>query len=277
LIIKCFLLIFYCPEEGFVQCPICSKSVKEATINGHIDRNCVDPEEPKITKPIGSNSGKLPVKTLTSQPTRPAKRPERLPQINYSMVKDNNLRKKLNDLGISAAGTRQAMEKRYTEWITLWNANCDAKVPRSKGELKRELEAWERVQTGRTYPSNSTVQIKDKDFDGKAWSATHDDSFKQLIANARRKAVPRPKTPDSGSATAEPSGLSTPAAGVVLDSLDPTPANPERDKSASPEIEMQKMDISPSKPPGSRGRFFEEPRRDPLELPPSSQLSNGMA
>src|SRR4051812_5326426 len=57
---------------------------------------------------------------------------ERLPHLNYSLFKEVGLRKKLQDLGISGQGNRQLLERRHTEWVTLWNANCDASKPRKK-------------------------------------------------------------------------------------------------------------------------------------------------
>ena len=133
--------------------------------------------------------------TQTSLPPQPVskaktKRPERLAQLNYSMVKDNALRKKLGDLAISQAGSRPLMERRYTEWVTLWNSNCDSKNPKGKAELKRELDVWERTQGGGSVMSsrvNPAGNIRDKDFDGSAWSKNNDDSFRDLIAQARKK------------------------------------------------------------------------------------------
>ena len=164
--------------------------MKAEAINAHIDRNCVD-------EPV-SKSSKISIQpSSSSSPQKPVKRPDRLAALNYGMVKDNALRKKLTDLGISATGSRQLMERRYTEWVTLWNANCDATKPKTKGELKRDLEMWERTQGGRASISTAGAQIRDKDFDGAAWSSKHDDSFRQLIANARRKPPIKAATPDS--------------------------------------------------------------------------------
>lgn len=131
------------------------------------------------------------------------KRPERLAQVNFSMMKEVALRKKLGEMGISTMGNKPLMERRYTEWITLWNANCDARKPRTKGELKRELEIWEKTQGGRAqtshYGQSSGAQVKDKDFDGKAYSNTHDDSFRKLIANAKKKPAVKLPTPEASS------------------------------------------------------------------------------
>ncbi|KAK0119582.1 E3 ubiquitin-protein ligase rad18 [Cadophora gregata] len=189
----------FVPEYGYVRCPVCSKQVKEAIINSHLDRDCAD--EPRITKPkaMGRISNKESAQNTLTIYDAP-KRPERLAQINFSMMKEAALRKKLGEMGISAAGNKPLMERRYTEWITLWNANCDARKPRTKAELKRELEIWERTQGGRAQTSTygqSSGQVKDKDFDGKAYSSTHDDSFRKLIANARKKAAVKPPTSEA--------------------------------------------------------------------------------
>ncbi len=264
-------------EEGTVKCPICSKLLKEANINAHLDRNCIDPEEPRVTKVLGRSTGKGPLQAAS---TKPAKRPERLPAINYSMVKDTALRKRLSDQGISDGGTRQQREKRYSEWMAIWNANCDAKTPKTKSDLRKELEAWERAQGARSHASSfHGVEIKDKDFDGKKWSDNHNDEFQKLIADARRKIPTKSKVPNTDSA-----GPSTPSAVLIPDSLPAllqiTPSKTENEPSESniltPRPDPMSLDASPSNLSASRrSRFFEDKNsQDPNEPPPSSQLSS---
>lgn len=148
-------------------------------------------------------------KQATWNPKKPTTRPERLPHPHYSGLKDNALRKKLADQGITASGPRQLMERRYTEWVTLWNANCDSLSPKGKGDLKRELDIWERTQGGKANTAGREqilgAQIKDKDFDGKAWAQKNDEAFRELIAQARRKpkaqsSVSEPNITESNSA-----------------------------------------------------------------------------
>lgn len=123
------------------------------------------------------------------------KAPERLPIINYSLLKDNVLRKKLKDLGIPNTGPRPLLQRRHTEWMNLWNANCDSKTPKSKRELLRELDIWERTQGGQAQLSGDvTDTVMRKDFDAAAWSTSHDDDFKRLIANARKKSEAQVRT-----------------------------------------------------------------------------------
>jgi E3 ubiquitin-protein ligase RAD18 len=258
-------------EDGFVQCPVCQKFVKEDKINTHLDRNCEDefPTKPKSKA------------TSFGAPDKPIPRPERLPQLHYSMVKDNILRKKLADLGLSTGGTRQQLEKRYTEWVTLWNANCDATKPKGKVELKRELDVWERTQGSRVGISkqDSGAQIREKDFDGQAWSTMHGDTFRQLIANARKKAAVKPTTPTkSGSDMVDLTGSPSPVKPAPIEALVEGPEEPvetlgDTDMTIDADPPQQsRVEESPTKQSSQR-RFFEESTADCTELPPSSQYS----
>jgi E3 ubiquitin-protein ligase RAD18 len=119
------------------------------------------------------------------------------------MYKEAALRKKLADMGIPNQGPRHLLERRHKEWTMLWNANCDAAQPKSRSELLKDLDIWERTQGGRAPVTGRAAQnaaiIKDKDFDGSAWAAQHDNSFKDLIANARKSRLEaKKKVEESG-------------------------------------------------------------------------------
>lgn len=131
----------------------------------------------------------------TSNPPKPSKSKERLPQLNYSLLKENALRKKLSEIGIPSGGPRALLIRRHTEWVNLINANYDSTRPRSKRELLHELDVWDRTQgrqivNGSTGGS-STSSVMDKNFDGAAWAASHDQDFQSLIAMARKKTNPK--------------------------------------------------------------------------------------
>lgn len=120
----------------------------------------------------------------------------RLPQLNYSLLNDNALRKKLTGLGMPTNGPRALLTKRHTEWVNLVNSNCDSRNPKSKRELLHELDVWERSQGRQIVNTDSAgPSIMDKDFDGVGWASKHDSSFKKLIADAKRKAQSL-KTPE---------------------------------------------------------------------------------
>ena len=121
---------------------------------------------------------------------------ERLPQLNYSLLKDTALRKKLSELGIPNGGPKDLLIRRHTEWVNLVNANCDSSKPKTKRELIQELESWDRTQ-GRQALNNhnggagSASSVMSKDFDGAAWASNHGNSFQSLVAQARRKGRPK--------------------------------------------------------------------------------------
>lgn len=121
-------------------------------------------------------------------------------------------------LGISTDGPRHLLERRHKEWVTIWNANCDSAHPRKKSELLHDLEVWERTQGGRAPTKSRTInigsQIKDKDFDGAAWAAKHEDSFKELIANARKT---RQKAQSKPSSSSGPSADDSGSDPLILD------------------------------------------------------------
>ena len=106
-------------------------------------------------------------------------------------MNENALRKKITSLGIPGWGSKQLLVRRHTEWVNLWNANCDSSRPRNKRELLSDLDSWERTQGGLA-PNTSTLlngpnAVMRKDFDREAWAANHGDDFQQLAARARQK------------------------------------------------------------------------------------------
>ena len=71
----------------------------------------------------------------------------------------------------------------------------------------RELDAWERTQGGNANSSSleATNTVMGKSFDAGAWSSSHDDDFKRLIANARKKSdAVHKKTPQAPEASDDP-------------------------------------------------------------------------
>ncbi|KAL3467759.1 hypothetical protein BJX64DRAFT_273773 [Aspergillus heterothallicus] len=176
----------YIPDDGLVPCPICHRRMKNEAVFRHLDTCNGEQGGPAEPKPAAFGSlSTVPRKPFQDSSQKP---PKRLPVINYSILKENVLRKKLKDLGIPNWGPRALMQRRHTEWMNLWNANCDSKSPKTKIQLLRELDIWERTQGGNSStPTDTTSTVMRKDFDSAGWSANYDTDFKQLIANARKR------------------------------------------------------------------------------------------
>jgi len=106
-------------------------------------------------------------------------------------MNETNLKKKLGSLGIPTSGSKALLSRRHTEYVNMWNANCDSSMPKGKRQILQELDIWERSQ-GSVQVNPNTVM--NKNFDGKAWSSTHGTDFQQLIAQARgRPEIPGDK------------------------------------------------------------------------------------
>lgn len=170
------------PNDGLIACPGCGRRMKEAAVFTHLD-TCVS--STGDTSPPPSTT--KPASIAYTQPSSTSQK-ERLPTLAYSMLNDNALRKKLKELGISNQGPKLLMQKRHTEWVNLWNANSDSRTPRSKRDLLKELEIWERTQ-GRQIANNlGPSGVMAKDFDGDAYAKSNKNEFDDLIRNAREKA-----------------------------------------------------------------------------------------
>jgi E3 ubiquitin-protein ligase RAD18 len=221
---------------------------------------------PQITKPMSLN---------------PSKRPDRLPHPHFSGLKDTALRKKMSEQGISTAGSRQLMEKRYIEWVTLWNADCDSNHPKGRGALKRELDIWERTQGGRAVVGGREYaagrEIRDKDFDREAWGKSNGDDFKKLIADARRKAKAKNEEGSGERPTLAGSNSGTPQerpdieiSGGGRGPLEPLPPgfSPPQ-ASLPPTFTQPRVEDSPTK--YAMPALYREPTGEPSMAPPSSQ------
>ena len=173
-------------ENDLSACPICGLRMKEEAVFAHLDVH--SESGPPEAKGMPASRQTNPYFRKTNSQASPVLEP--LPQINYSLLKDQPLRKKLSELGIKSDGPRQLLISRHKEWVNLVNANCDSQKPRSKRDLLRELDTWDTTQ-GRHLLSNGTNgpgSIAHKDFDGKAWASNHHVDFNRLIAAARSKA-----------------------------------------------------------------------------------------
>ena len=144
--------------------------------------------------------------------------PDRLPSLNYSILNESQLRKKLGSLGISTAGSKQLLMRRHTEWANIVNANCDSSNPKSKERLLRDLEMWERSQGGGSASgAQGLPSIMSKDFDKDAYKSDHKDDFNQLIAKAKQKRRP----PTEEERTREQVDNSVAKSTECMDSIEP--------------------------------------------------------
>jgi hypothetical protein len=163
--------------------------MKIEAVEPHLDRCEDEKKKEKKAPPAQTRHTTQSSFRRGNDSSQPQPRPQdRINELHYSSMKDSLFSRKLKDLGIPAWGNKQLMINRHREWVNIWNANCDSATPRTQRELLRDLDVWERTQGGRApMPNGLSTNVMRKDFDGAAYSRTHQDEFSKLIADARRK------------------------------------------------------------------------------------------
>jgi len=182
-------------DDGLVECPLgCGKRMKIESVEPHLDR-CEDEKaaekRAKSRTPVGGLSSSRNSARNTPRPQ------DRISELNYSLLKEGAMRKKMDELGLPGFGSKQLMVRRHTEWVNLWNANCDSSSPRTKRELLQDLDTWERTQGGRAPVTNQGYGIMRKDFDGDVWANKNKVDFARLIADAKRKKATAAAAPEA--------------------------------------------------------------------------------
>ncbi|KAF2428357.1 DNA repair protein rad18 [Tothia fuscella] len=175
------------PEDGLVACPMCDARMKEELVFPHLDR-CDGKPKPERREARASTPPPAPPQSRQN-PAPPISPMKPLPHLNYNLLKEGPLKKKLSELGIPTFGNRQLLIRRHTQWVDIFNANCDSPRPRSTRELLKDLDTWERTQGGYAPGQGQTAPtgVMRKDFDGDEWSGRHKGQFDDLIAAARAK------------------------------------------------------------------------------------------
>ena len=185
------------PNDGLVACPSCSRRMKESLVNSHLDK-CLAGEAASPTPPPNDKTfvqsprpPHIVSGTIAYSQTKPSTT-NRLPTLNYSLLNDNAMRKRLKELGIPHDGSKELMRKRHMEWLNLWNANCDSLKPVSRLQLLKSLASWERTlgkQVAKDQQGLNGVMVKD--FDRDRYAKKQRNEFDDLIARARQNRAVR--------------------------------------------------------------------------------------
>ena len=213
-------------NDGLVECPLgCGKRMKIEAVEPHLDK-CEDERRQEAkTRSRAPLRGLGRPETSTKHEPRPQ---DRISELNYSLLKEQAMARKLREQGIPTWGSKQLMVSRHKEWVNLWNANCDSSYPRSKRELLNELDVWERTQGGKAPNVEGLVNgVMRKDFDGAGWARKNQDDFSRLIADAKRKKnIPMPTPTSSKEETVIVSSGKSPARSEIPSSHDTAQPDP---------------------------------------------------
>ncbi|KAG5312106.1 RAD18 ligase, partial [Acromyrmex insinuator] len=165
-------------NRQLVTCPVCKVEVPQNNINKHLD-DCLRRENTKV-EPKKSESKRKP-----------------LPKLVYSLMKDNVIRKRLKELGLSSQGDKKALTNRLQRYTVLYNAECDKTYPRPIPELIKQCEEEEdlekKVQKSNSIFSNVTRNTEDNIVEQKRkqYLTTNKESFDKLIVKIKHDNGPQ--------------------------------------------------------------------------------------
>ena len=116
-------------EAGRSSCPVCNVDIPRANLTKHVE-NCLQAKQ----KP-----------QIVQKP-----RPNPLPKLVYSLLKDKDLRSKCKEHGLNAKGEKSLLIARLKKYRLLYNDNITSENPKSP--LKLSMQVW----IVRIYHNNST-------------------------------------------------------------------------------------------------------------------------
>ena len=82
-----------------------------------------------------------------------------LASVHYGSLKRAQLRQLCAKYNLSTSGSEKELKERHMEFITLYNADCDATNPRSYAELAKEVEVRERSRQVRLIDNRFLLQM----------------------------------------------------------------------------------------------------------------------
>lgn len=160
-----------------VPCPVCNTYMREKLINVHLD-SCLEKTKPAKRKPM--------------------------PKMIYNLMKDQELRKKLRELGLNASGDKTTLINRHKKFTILYNSECDATDPRPVEELKaifeqEEAESRRLANELRCAPAKvKTNDVRKIEEENLQYLRNNKESYDRLINEIRQRptlAVPSLRLP----------------------------------------------------------------------------------
>lgn len=157
--------------EGLVNCPICHMLINQGLVNSHID-NCLNKQALPEAKPRVAGPGRV----SKNQP-----KAEVPPKLCYSLLKDKELRKKLQDLGLPTDGKRQDLIVRYSGFRSYVQAHVDGGGCSSPEKLVRSylLELKHKAVARASAPTTQVEMGSGK--------ARANNSYAALIENTKQR------------------------------------------------------------------------------------------
>lgn len=168
-------------DPNFGECPVCGKRMPIADI-----------ESSHIAECLSGKNANTPLKK-----SEPSKRgfsgfvttehedmTKKIGAIAYNLYTYSKLQELLRKLGIPATGSKDQMEQRHKQWVTLWNANADSEHPEPKSYLLLKLSKWEK----QLHTNKNASKLDIKKMNNGEWVTQHQGEFTDLLAQAKASA-----------------------------------------------------------------------------------------
>ena len=166
-----------------MPCPVCQVDIPEKNMNIHLDQ-C-----------LAEKNGEISI-VSTVRRMEPLKLPV------FHLLKDNEIKKRLKDLGLDATGDKKVLIQRLKNFAVIWNSQCDVDEPMSKIEMVMKLKKQENRLKSVPTTSNPLTYDSKSDPDlistqQKAYVEKHKGQFSQLIEKAKASSKAKEKSASS--------------------------------------------------------------------------------
>ena len=166
-----------------ISCPVCRVDIPGKNVNQHLDQ-C-----------LAEKNGEISI-VSTVRRMEPLKLPV------FHLLKDNEIKKRLRDLGLDATGDKKVLIQRFKNFAVIWNSQCDVDEPMSKLEMIMKLKKQENrlksvptTSNPLTYDSKSDPEVISTQ--QKAYVEKHKGQFSQLIKRAKASSKGKEKSSSS--------------------------------------------------------------------------------
>ncbi|KAI0350227.1 hypothetical protein OH77DRAFT_1413481 [Trametes cingulata] len=231
-----------------VECPICQKAVPSQKINMHLDSGCkrylaegtsssTAPQDPKgkqkqqwsrllggtsnaPASARGKDKGKGKARYVSAKEGEDDSEPEHIPKVAYDIHPQKRIAEMLAEWGLPTHGDKNALVRRHSKWVVLYNANVD-RAPENRRSLEQLRNDLRKMEEAEARTRKEVVE------DPVAYQRANKATFAKLTEAARPKKagkkdgerpISEPRvTASSGAAEGGEAGGGGPAADDVID------------------------------------------------------------
>eukprot|EP01012_Entosiphon_sulcatum_P007553 TRINITY_DN13868_c0_g1_i1.p1 TRINITY_DN13868_c0_g1~~TRINITY_DN13868_c0_g1_i1.p1 ORF type:complete len:507 (-),score=76.80 TRINITY_DN13868_c0_g1_i1:3-1523(-) len=183
-----------------VSCPVCGELVAVQAINEHLDRDCLKPRlakpkpglklaSPLRGRPSMHSQAQIPaaVPSVTASGGIAASTRTRVRNPVFSVMKTRDIQNLLKTRGLSLKGERNALIKRWKEFVLRFNSNLDSPNPLSEQAVVAALNRDEELRERGLEPTSAALRVTGQP------KRTEKEQFAALKAELQQRMAKRPR------------------------------------------------------------------------------------